>query len=49
VHTGRSADHLRLTNPKLDERDVAIAMLDHDPTLLADRVGQTLLADKGYA
>jgi hypothetical protein len=38
-----------LTNPKLDERDVAMAMFDHDPALLADRAGQTLLADKGYA
>ncbi len=38
-----------LTNPKLDERDVAIAMFDHDPTLLVGRHGQTIIADKGYA
>ena len=38
-----------LTNPKLDERDVAIDMFDHDPSLLAGRHGQTIIADKGYA
>ncbi len=38
-----------LTSPKLDERDVAIAMFDHDPTLLVGRHGQTIIADKGYA
>ena len=37
-----------VANPKLDERDVAIDMFDHDPSLLADRAGQTLIADKGY-
>ncbi|MGH9270721.1 MAG: IS982 family transposase [Ilumatobacteraceae bacterium] len=37
-----------LTNPKADERDVAIDMFDHDPTLLAGRHGQTIIADKGY-
>ena len=37
-----------LANPKVDERDVAIDMFDHDPTLLADRAGQTIIADKGY-
>jgi hypothetical protein len=38
-----------LANPKLNERDIAIDMFDHDPTLLAERVGQTIIADKGYA
>jgi hypothetical protein len=38
-----------LANPKIDERDVAIDMFDHDPTLLAGRAGQTIIADKGYA
>ena len=37
-----------LSNPKLDERDVAIDMLDHDPSLTAGRHHQTLVADKGY-
>jgi hypothetical protein len=37
-----------LTNPKLDEREVAVDMFDHDPTLLAGRAGQTIIADKGY-
>jgi Transposase DDE domain len=37
-----------LANPKIDERDVAIDLLDSDPTLLAGRAGQTLIADKGY-
>jgi hypothetical protein len=37
-----------LANPKIDERDVAIDIFDHDPTLLAGRAGQTLIADKGY-
>ena len=38
-----------LTNPKIDEREVAIDMFDTDPSVLADRAGQTLIADKGYA
>ena len=38
-----------LANPKVDERDVAIDMFDHDPSLLAGRAGQTIIADKGYA
>jgi hypothetical protein len=38
-----------LTNPKIDERDVALDMFDTDPALLADRPGQVLVADKGYA
>jgi hypothetical protein len=37
-----------LANPKTDERDVAIDLLESDPTLLAGRKGQVLLADKGY-
>jgi Transposase DDE domain len=38
-----------LTNPKADERDVAIDLLEAEPALLAGRYGQTLIADKGYA
>ena len=38
-----------VTSPKLNERDVAIDMFDHDPSLLAGRDHQTLVADKGYA
>ena len=38
-----------LANPKADERDVAIDMFDHDPTLLHGRRVQTVVADKGYA
>lgn len=38
-----------LSNPKIDERDVAIDMFDADPTLLQGRAAQTLIADKGYA
>ena len=38
-----------LTNPKADERDVAIDMFDHDPTLFNGRSLQTIVADKGYA
>jgi hypothetical protein len=37
-----------LTNPKLDERDVALDIFEHDSTLLAGRHGQTIVADKGY-
>jgi Transposase DDE domain len=37
-----------LTNPKLDERDVALDLFESDPALLAGRHRQTLLADKGY-
>jgi hypothetical protein len=38
-----------LANPKIDERDVAIDLFDSDPTLLAGRDGQIIIADKGYA
>jgi hypothetical protein len=37
-----------LANPKLDERQVLMAILDHDPTVLADRPGLLIIADKGY-
>jgi hypothetical protein len=37
-----------LANPKHDERVIARDMLEIDPTLLAQRPGQTLIADKGY-
>jgi hypothetical protein len=37
-----------LTNPKDDERVVARDLLECDPELLAQRFGQTLIADKGY-
>jgi len=38
-----------LTNPKLDEREVALDMLESDPTLFEGRHGQVLIGDKGYA
>ena len=38
-----------LADPKLDERQVLMAILDHDPTLTAHRPGLTIIADKGYA
>ncbi len=37
-----------LTNPKTDERHVARDLLELEPELLADRPGQTIIADKGY-
>ena len=38
-----------LTNPKIDEREVARDLLEAEPGLLAHRPGQTVIADKGYA
>jgi hypothetical protein len=38
-----------LTNPKLDEREVALDILESDPGLLEGRQGQVLVGDKGYA
>jgi hypothetical protein len=38
-----------LADPKIDEREVAIDLLDTDPALLAERSGQVLMADKGYS
>jgi len=37
-----------LADPKLDDRQVLMAVLDHDPTLTATRPGLTIIADKGY-
>lgn len=37
-----------LTDPKLDERQVLMAVLDHDPTLIDQRPGLTIVGDKGY-
>lgn len=37
-----------LTNPKHDERGVARDLLESDPSLLGERDGQTIIADKGY-
>ncbi len=37
-----------LADPKLDERQVLMAVLDHDPTLTGQRPGLTIIADKGY-
>ncbi|MBA3399386.1 MAG: transposase [Acidimicrobiia bacterium] len=36
-----------LANPKVDERDVAIDLIDSEPALLTGRAGQTIIADKG--
>jgi hypothetical protein len=38
-----------LAHPKLDERQVLMAVLDHDRHLLTTRPGLLLIADKGYA
>lgn len=38
-----------LTNPKIDEREVARDLFEVEPGLLARRAGQTIVADKGYA
>jgi Transposase DDE domain len=37
-----------LTDPKLDERQVLMAVLEHDPSLTAARPGLVIVADKGY-
>ncbi|RVX47007.1 DDE family transposase [Nonomuraea polychroma] len=37
-----------LATPKLDERQVLMAVLDHDPHLLIERPGLLIIADKGY-
>ena len=37
-----------LAHPKLDERQVLMAVLDHDRHLLTARPGRLLIADKGY-
>lgn len=37
-----------LTNPKDDERVVARDLFESQPDLLAQRLGQTIMADKGY-
>jgi len=38
-----------LTNPKVDDREVARDLFEMEPELLARRPGQTVIADKGYA
>ena len=48
LHPGRTADHLGPGHPKIDERQVLMAILDHDPTLTTDRPGLLIIADKGY-
>lgn len=37
-----------LANPKVDERQVLMALLEHDPHLLVERPGLVIIADKGY-
>jgi hypothetical protein len=37
-----------LTNPKDDEREVLRDLLEHEASLLGERPGQVILADKGY-
>ena len=37
-----------LANPKLDDRQLLMAILEHDPALTADRPGLVIVADKGY-
>jgi DDE family transposase len=38
-----------LANPKIGEREVLAAMLQHDADLVADRTGVLLISDKGFA
>ena len=38
-----------LTDPKIDEREIARDLFEIESELLASRPGQTILADKGYA
>ncbi|MGH3742994.1 MAG: IS982 family transposase [Micromonosporaceae bacterium] len=38
-----------LADPKVDERQVLMAVLDHDRDLATHRPGLTIVADKGYA
>jgi hypothetical protein len=37
-----------LADPKIDERQVLMAVLEHDPSLSTARPGLTIIADKGY-
>jgi hypothetical protein len=37
-----------LTGAKADERHTLLGIFDNDPTLITDRPGQTLIADKNY-
>jgi hypothetical protein len=37
-----------LATPKIDERQVLSAVLEHDPDLVTDRPGLLIVADKGY-
>jgi hypothetical protein len=37
-----------LANPKTDEREVLVELLDVEPGLVAERPGLTILVDKGY-
>lgn len=45
-----SDDHQALANPNLDERNVSMAIRDHDhdPALIADRPALTIIGDRGY-
>lgn len=38
-----------LATPKVDDRQVLMAVLDHDPDLITERPGLLIIADKGYA
>jgi hypothetical protein len=37
-----------LASPKIDERQVLAAMIEHDPDLVRSRPGPVIIADKGY-
>ena len=37
-----------LASPKIDERQVLTAILEHDPELVSQRPGLVIIADKGY-
>ena len=37
-----------LASPKIDERQILMAIIEHDPDLIAGRPGLVIIADKGY-
>jgi hypothetical protein len=48
LHPARPAGRLRAGRRQADERQVLVGILAADPTLVATRPGQTLIADKHY-
>lgn len=48
LHPGRLPITWALATPKVDDRQVLMAVLDHDPDLITERPGLLIIADKGY-